>query len=177
MATISIRVQDERARRLLQDLSRAFGAREDAMRTIGAALLSSTQQRFLDERGPDGTPWAPLQESTIRARVRRRGNRTKGRSKGPASTIGETLTILRDRGQLFESLTYEADADSVTEGSNRVQAALQQLGGEDDMAPGAAAVPARPFLGISAEDEVRIGDVLVAHFAAAANAAGLGGVQ
>jgi phage virion morphogenesis protein len=169
MASITVTVQSQAVRRLLQRIVLQQAHLKPAFETIGAALVSTTQQRFLDERDPDGTPWKPLAASTILARLPKRTLSPKrGRVTKATLTAAGALTILRNRGHLFNSITYVADDQQVMAGSNRVQAALMQLGGTPAMPPGAAAVPERPYLGVNTADEKVIGDVLVAHFAAVA---------
>ena len=133
------RIQDGRSRR-------------DLMDQIGSYGLSSTQQRFLDQAGPDGHRWKP----SYRAK-------TEG---------GQTL---RDEGQLFASLTYDHDEKSASWGSNKIYAGIHQLGGTIKSKSGGklafrlssgklvlvdkVEMPARPFLGVDAGDEREIQDI------------------
>jgi phage virion morphogenesis protein len=149
-ASQDITVDSAEARRAIELLfARTLNLREP-FEEIGASLLTSTQQRFEDEQAPDGTPWADLALSTQLRRV------TKRQSRGGSH-------ILRVKGLLAASVTYLATPVELTMGSNRVQAALMQLGGTSEMAPGPAAVPARPFLGLSSADEREATDILLDH--------------
>ncbi|TQF69559.1 phage virion morphogenesis protein [Pseudoalteromonas luteoviolacea] len=105
---------------------------------IGEYLQLSTAERWDKEQAPDGSSWEGLKEST-------KERKTKNKN-----------SILRENDFLRDTLAYFADDDGVEFGSNRVQAALMQWGGSDDMAPGPAAVPSRQFLGLSNEDEDEI---------------------
>lgn len=107
-------------------------------RDVGEYMQLSTAERFAKEQAPDGTPWAPLKESTKKRKTKNRNS------------------ILRENDFLRDTLAYEADSSAMEFGSNRVQAALMQWGGTDDMAPGPAAVEARPFVGVSNDDEDEI---------------------
>lgn len=147
---LSLTVEDNAVQRALAGLVASALRLRDPLEEVGAALVTSTQQRFEREEDPEGEPWAELAESTKTRRV------SKTAMRG-----GEH--ILRDRGHLFNSLTYLATDTQVEVGSNRVYAAIHQLGGTADMAPGPAAVPARPFLGISGEDEREIAEILLDH--------------
>jgi phage virion morphogenesis protein len=98
------------------------------MDEIAQALLASTQRRFEDEAGPDGTAWAQT----------KRGG-----------------SILRDQGHLYQSLTPEADGHSAAVGSNLVYARIHQLGGEAGRGL-SVSLPARPFLGLDSEDKAEI---------------------
>jgi phage virion morphogenesis protein len=111
---------------------------------IGAMLVTSTQQRFERQAGPDGTSWPP----SFRAMME--GGRT-----------------LFDGGDLFRSLTHEATDQGVEVGTNVLYAAIHQFGGTIRAKDGGMLhfsiggadvfvrevnMPARPFLGLDAAD-------------------------
>ena len=120
---------------------------------IGHALVESTRMRFVDQTGPDGQPWEP----SIRAR-------TQG---------GETL---RDKGLLMNSITHSVLSDGVEYGTNVPYAGPLHFGAEIRPVNGpflrfkmpgggwvskrAVTLPARPFLGLNADDEQAIGDII-----------------
>lgn len=123
-------------------------ARADLMDRIGAYGVASTQDRFLDETSPEGQKW----KKSRRAR----------------DDGGQTL---RDSNILFQSLTHNASAQAAEWGSNLIYAGIHQNGG--DIVPKNAAalvfniggrkvitqkvtMPARPYLGLSSDDEVEI---------------------
>lgn len=81
---------------------------------IGNLLVASVGENFLGEHAPDGTPWAPLKPSTIRNRKRR------GRS---------GLAILRERGILKGSVSYDVTTNGVQIGATAPYAAIHQFGG------------------------------------------------
>lgn len=147
---LSLTVESEEVRRAIEGLARRSLNLQDAFEDVGAALLTSTQQRFEDEEDPEGEPWAELAESTRNKPVTKRHLRGKEH-------------ILRDRGHLYGSLTYLAKPSEVAIGSNRKYAAIHQLGGTEDMPAGPAAIPARPFLGISGDDERETTVILLEH--------------
>lgn len=96
---------------------------------------SQTRRRIESERrGPDGEAWPEWSESYA-----------AGRHKGHSLLIA--------RGHLLDSITGYVDGEDAGWGSNLVYAAIHQFGGTPDMKPGPRAVPARPFLGISPENE------------------------
>lgn len=126
-------------------LMRAHAAIEDTtplMQDIGELLMESTKSRFPAGQAPDGTAWAPNAASTL------------ARKKDPRPLFGETRSL---SSQIFS----EVGKDQVEVGSNRIQAATMQFGaaaGEfGSMANGSpipwGTIPARPFLGISGEDQ------------------------
>ena len=60
--------------------------------------------------------------------------------------------MLQSEGSLLDSIMSAVSPGTAETGSNLVYAALQQFGGEQGMAAGPAAVPAREFLGVSEQD-------------------------
>lgn len=126
---------------------RAFQAACDALVTrgrhlkplmaeIGSELVRSTQDRFDAERAPDGTPWVDLRPATW-ARKR-------------------TTKKLQEYGDLIGGINFDAADDHVDVIADREYAAIQQLGGTSEMAPGPAAIPGRPFLGVSDDDAAMV---------------------
>lgn len=102
---------------------------------IGMSLVVSTQRRFEEQHGPDGTPWPP----SLRA----------------LATGGKTLI---DRARLFRSISFEASDTGVAVGTNVIYGAIHQLGGEiiQPSFPRTIRMPARPYLGLDDDDEVEI---------------------
>lgn len=109
---------------------------------IGSALEASTRERIETTKvGPDGTPWVDL---TPRWQARKAKLKFK-----PG--------ILTMRGDLLNSVTFEAAAAHVDIIAGPTEyAAIHQFGGTAGMPAGAAAIPARPYLGLSAADETEI---------------------
>ncbi len=138
------------------------------MNEIGGMLVASTTQRFVDGKGPDGVPWEPLAESTRLARI---GGSKKSRKKDGSFRAGAlrvlgNVKVLVDRGHLRDSITYQASADEVAVGTNRVYGAIHQFGGQAGRGQ-TVTIPARPFLGISADDEREINLIAQHHIASA----------
>ena len=142
-ARLTIEIDDTAVRQALNRLIAAGRDMTPLMRDIGEELLNSTRERFVDQEGPDGTPWAPLSEATKRRKRRNAGK------------------ILTERGFLRGNLTYQAGPDAVVVGSPSIYAGTHQFG----VARGAFGstskgqpilwgnIPARPFLGLSTADE------------------------
>lgn len=142
--SISITLDDAALVRQLGQLIGALTHPEPALRSIGEELQRTTQERFDQgqKQAPDGTPWARNSPVTI-AR--------KGRD-----------NPLYQRGNLQNTIRYQLrGATGVEVGTNLVYGAAQQFG----MVKGYAGrtrrgapipwgnVPARPYLGLSADDE------------------------
>ena len=119
---------------------------------IGEELADSTMRRFPQGRAPDGTPWAPKSDVTV-------ANHPRG---GKRPLIGESKVLST------ASISHDVQGNTVVVGSNAIQAAVMQFGapagslwqgknkrGGNAMAPWGD-IPARPFLGVSAEDEQTI---------------------
>ncbi len=126
--------------------------RRDLMWNIATAGVSSTQQRFMDERAPDGTTWT----QSFRAK----------------ETGGKTL---RFSNLLYQSIHGEASETEAQWGTNMEYAGTHQFGAvivpkvkkalRFALANGKfvtvkkVKIPARPFLGLNDADKTRIGEV------------------
>lgn len=115
------------------------------MRDVASLGEAQTRMRFRTETGPDGQKWEP----SLRAK----------------ETGGRTLTL---DGHLSGSISNAYGRDYAMWGANRVYAAIHQFGGTirgkagklKFRLPGgqfvqvdAVTIPARPYLGISVQDE------------------------
>ncbi|PWE29972.1 phage virion morphogenesis protein [Maritimibacter sp. 55A14] len=123
----------------------------DLMEELGELLVASTKDRFTEGKAPDGTPWAPKSQATIAAYLAR-GDRVAFRP------------LFGPSGRLSSEIAHRAGPQSVEVGSSLIYAAVQQFGAAKG-AFGTNAIgrpipwgniPARPFLGLSEEDETNI---------------------
>ena len=139
----------------LDRLAAAFSDTRPLLRTIGAYGLDSTRLRFQSESAPDGSAWAAL-------------------SPAYAALKGGGRNILYASGALMNSLTFEAGANEVSWGSNRIYAAVHQFGatilpknaqalrfplglaGVRYAYAKSVTIPARPYLGLSMADREEI---------------------
>jgi len=108
---------------------------------MGEHTLESTQDRMSQELSPDGTPWEPLSINTIEQK----------------DLTNQSEKILRGYGTLADTLSYQVNSNQLMFGSNLEYAATHQFGRDK------ANIPARPFLGVSGEDETEILDILRSH--------------
>jgi phage virion morphogenesis protein len=132
---------------ILAQAAEHYGHPRPLFDAIGGAMVVSTQHRFEEERGPDGYRWP----ASYRA----------------MEEGGKTLT---DSGRLVRSITHNATDDGVEIGTDVIYAAIQQLGGTVRaktkkglrfrigrnggwVTKRSVFIPARPFLGVDAEDE------------------------
>ena len=109
---------------------------------IGSALEASTRARIeTTKTAPDGTPWLNLTPRWA-ARKQKRGH---------------AAGILTMRGDLLNSVAFEADPGFVDIIAGPTEyAAIHQYGGSSGMPAGAAAIPARPYMGLSHDDVTEI---------------------
>lgn len=140
----------DRAEQQLRAIAAGIADRLPLMEGIGLYLESSTLDRFDQERAPDGSTWA----QSLRAK----------------EEGGKTLT---DHQHLRGSITSNATNDRVEWGSNLIYARPHQEGATITAKGGgrlkfslpgglgfrsvlSVTLPARPFLGVNAEDERQI---------------------
>ena len=133
---------EDRIRRLAAGLADT----RPLLEALGAEVESQSRRR-IDEGGPapDGAPWGAWSDAY--AATRRGGQR-----------------MLIDEGGLLDSIQSLVSGDIAEVGSNLIYAAIQQFGGEPGMAPGPAAIPARAWLGLSAEDARELDALLDDYF-------------
>lgn len=151
-ASINVSVKGDRAiAKALNGLLKQGSNLKPALGDIGEYLLASTQQRFIDQQAPNGTPWAELSSTTVERKIKR-GKRTD--------------RILTEEGTLADTLHYQLTQDSLSLGSNEEYAAMQQFGGitsPSSIMPGNE-IPAREFLGLAPFERDEVVDILAAHF-------------
>ncbi len=121
---------------------------------IGAMLRASTDLRFVDSQAPDGSKWKPLSPVTVALRGK-----------------GSGWQPLMKKGGLRTSMTYLATPREVLVGTNVIYAGTHQLGarrGQYGKTKRGSPipwgnVPARPFLGVSRDDEREIHSIIADH--------------
>jgi len=138
-----------------------------AMREIGERLTETTQARFGASTGPDGQRWAPNSQATILDYLAGKsgsyGKTGKLTKKGAGSAMSKRPLVAS--GLLQGSIHWQLidGGQGVAVGTDRFAdaweggAAVHQFGSRDGK------IPARPFLGISGEDERTILDILARH--------------
>lgn len=103
------------------------------MNALGAYGESSTRERFATKKAPDGTSWAQLAPSTLKAKKGRGG-------------------ILVNRGDLMRSITYATTDATVAIGTPESHGKYQQAG--------TIHMPARVIFGLSQADREGMGDII-----------------
>lgn len=141
MTGISLSVTIEVDRDRFGEIMDALADKSPFYQAVGEHLLNRVHDRFEAQRGPDGSPWQPLSPVTIAAREKARP--------------GAPLTILRMWGDFYSSFNVRASADDVRIGTAAVQGAIQHFGGQAGRGL-KVTIPARPILGLEADDPEEI---------------------
>jgi phage virion morphogenesis protein len=104
-------------------------------REVGALVERQTKDRITEEKaGPDGAAWAPWSARYARTRSARH-------------------SLLVGSENLLESIQDYTSGDTVRVGTRTPYSAIQQFGGRG--------IPARPYLGLSADNRREIEDLVV----------------
>ena len=140
MADFRVEVDDRALRATLDRLLARASDMQPVMEDVARALRNHTEDAFDNERSPFGPAWADLKPATKQRRAK------SGHWPGP---------ILQITGQLAGSISSAAGADWASVGVGKAgggegYGAIHQFGGLSSMAPGPAAIPARPFLPVDA---------------------------
>jgi phage virion morphogenesis protein len=156
--TLRLSLDDVVARNYLEDLDQAAADLTPLMDNIGALVEQSTKDRISETNvSPEGAPWP----KSLRAQ----------------EDGGKTLFA---SGILAASITHNAGRQSVEIGSNLIYAGVHQTGativpksadvltfqlpGGQFVQVGSVTIPARPYLGLSADDIDDITDLTERHF-------------
>lgn len=140
-AHVSIEVEDRALQQAFSRLMSAAANPAPALRDIGEQLLNAHRERFARQESPEGDPWAPL---SSRYAARKKKNKDK---------------ILVLEGHLKDLLRYQVtEAGAALElGTDRIYGATHQFGDETRN------IPARPFLGLSAQDQAEVLEIIEDH--------------
>lgn len=148
----------------LAKVARKCGSPAPALKAMGAYLVKETDQRFTDQKGPDGTKWQEVKPAT------------RKRKKNPK--------ILTESTKLRDGISDQLEGDdTLLVGSDSPYGAIHQLGGEIKQegmtlhlkgkgrntrfakkgqhdrtmtVNRTIKMPARPFLGVSKADETEL---------------------
>lgn len=150
MNKVEIVLSDSPVLQVLGSLLDKLDDLSEPMNDIAAVLESATEGAFEAEADPvTGQAWASLSDAYLKANPKRQGGKILQASAG-----GLAASVAADSGDFWAAI-----------GSNKIYAAIHQFGGTDDMPAGPAGIPARPYLGVSREDEQSMlgimGDYLV----------------
>lgn len=156
MTDIKITIDDEQVRRELNRLVRDGADLSPVMQEIAGLLEAEAQQAFDAGESPDGKPWADLSDTTKRRRA------------AGGTWPGQILNVT---GALSNSITSSFGSDFAVAGTNLIYASTHQFGAAKgafgSTSRGAPIpwgdIPARPFLGLGADGEAEVVDILRRH--------------
>jgi phage gpG-like protein len=134
---------------------------ERPLNEAGEYLVGSVRRNFLEQGRP--TKWTSLAKSTIASRLRDSKGKSRG-SRGRHRSAGG-MKILLDTTDMMKAVDKSVTTDGVRVGLNKVQAARQHFGFPGGTGRGHAKTPARPFLMMQPEDQVKIGNIFIRHIA------------
>jgi len=150
---MQVKIDDLAVREFLKKAAAASQDLSPAMKNIGDYMLLRTAERFAGQHDPDGKSWKQLAYHTLmggykKTKFKQKGGLTKGFSGYLAAR-----QILMKSGHLSQ-VAYKEAADSVKIGTtppSKFYAAIQQFGGKAGRGH-KVTIPARPYLGINADD-------------------------
>lgn len=138
MNKVEIVLSDSPVLQVLGSLLDKLDDLSEPMNDIAAVLESATEGAFEAEADPvTGQAWQSLSDAYLKANPKRQGGKILQASAG-----GLAASVTADSGDFWAAI-----------GSNKIYAAIHQFGGTDDMPAGPDGIPARPYLGVSREDE------------------------
>ena len=146
MNKVDIQFTNSTVLQVLDSLLDKLDDLSEPMNDIAAVLESATESAFEAEADPTtGQTWASLSDAYLKANPKRQSGKILQASAG-----GLAASVAADSGDFWAAI-----------GSNKIYAAIHQFGGTDNMPAGPAGIPARPYLGVSREDEQSILEIVV----------------
>lgn len=146
---IETQIQDRQVNEALSRLARRCKDLRPVQDDLGEYFIESTKRRFATKTGPDGVRWAGNADSTQEAK-------------------GKNDPLIGESRRLSNEIHHRIDGSSLSWGSSLVYAGMQQNGGLKSAYPHLwGNIPARPYLGLSDEDERVVLEILQEHLAGA----------
>ena len=191
---ITVTIDDAELRRALRRLQSHVENLRPVMQDIGEALTASTKARFAASKAPDGSPWAPLSETTLRryederiaravssararaarqegatdATIYRAGAKAEERATKRASAAPSRRPLIGESKRLSREIHYRATPLSVEIGSSLIYSAVHQYGAKARSFTGGRTpwgdIPARGFIGLSDQDRTDFDTIIAEHF-------------
>lgn len=152
---ISVTIVDKEVQRGFEQLVGLMQHTRPVMAAIGTGLVASTHMRFITQTDPEGKAWQAL--NTEYAKDKR------------------NTRILTESGRLRNSINSRPSDHNVLVGTNVIYAAIHQFGGTIKpknashlffriggslVVADSVTLPARPFLGISEQDEAMVSEIV-----------------
>ena len=167
--SVDISINDGEIRSGLEALNAAIGNTDPALMQIGEYLVDSTKQRFQNTTAPDGSQWAANSDVTLEQYVNR--FKTSFTKTGKRSKAGRERKANKKAGtgetkQLQRQIFYNVRSGELEVGSPMIYAGTFHFGAKKHQYGKGAPwgdIPARPFLGISDEDERQVLAIIEEH--------------
>ncbi len=154
-AQISVTIVDKEVQRGFEKLVGLMQHTRPVMAAIGTGIVASTHMRFITQTDPEGKAWHALDPEYAKDKRNSR--------------------ILTESGRLRNSINSQASDHEVRVGTNTIYAAAHQFGavikpknashlffriGGRLIKADSVTLPARPFLGISEQDEAMVSETV-----------------
>ncbi|MGY9046314.1 hypothetical protein P775_11100 [Puniceibacterium antarcticum] len=180
--SITVEIDNAELRAKLENMIARMEKPIGFYKNVGEQLLNSTRDNFESESSPEGVPWAQLKPATIRARERRKQTPIKilqaTRNTGLMASINKrTMEVADDQVRIGSPKEYAAihQLGGTIKKAARTATIYQSYDKKTDtfdptfrkksrsnfasdvtIPAHEITIPARPFLGVSKEDEVII---------------------
>lgn len=141
---IEVTIDNKKVEDALLNVAQKTSNLRPLMKNIAGIMADATEQNFKDEGRPK---WKDLSVATKTAR------------KKTGNYPGQILQV---SGQLALSITTQYDNESAVIGSNKVYAAIHQLGGQAGKNK-KVTIPTRPYLNLTDEDFSNILNITETH--------------
>ena len=147
MAGVAIQIDNpnqQAIERGLRRLEERVGNLTPVLTDIGEMLINSFRARWNAGEDSEGNPWTPLKDSTLERKAK----------------LGQPADVLVGYRQLQKLNKAITSAGGLSIGTGEDYGAIHQLGGEAGPRDRRVTIPARPFLGLSSEDEDQILEII-----------------
>lgn len=158
---ISVEVNDKQITATLAGIEGKLANQAELMAQIAELLLDSTVERFQTGTAPDGTPWAPKSSTTIAAYEARKEPVSLKPLIGPTKSLSNISNFATASGDDWARISSRAIQSAVMQfgapqGAFGAFMGIDKRGRRHFHSIPWGDIPARPFLGISAEDEENV---------------------
>jgi len=174
MSGITVRVNSQAIAQYLSSILERGQHMKPAFDQIGEYLIRETQLRFDRQESPDGNPWAPLKPRTVKAKNRQnkiskilqaRGDLRRSivyQSSNTSLVIGSNrdyAAIHQFGGEIALAARSRAVNFRVNKRTGQSRFARKERGNfqqDVNFRASRIIIPARPYLGVNAQDEAEI---------------------
>lgn len=152
---LTIKYEGKAVQTALGKLLQAIDRPQPMLHKIGQDLAESTMHRFATGKAPDGAPWKGKERTTREANPYTSSKPLIGETKALSTTIRHQVaghSIMIGSGQEYAAVhQFGAKAGSLWQGRDKRGRRAKSPWGD---------IPARPYLGLSPQDEKTILDIV-----------------